>query len=872
MKKRFICLCLCLCLCVAALPAVATEATPESVFGAWNETVYVEIPHYRDADVVAVRYTGPISGSLEGQDLTYLVRDMEDGVRIDIPGLPAGEYEITVETASWIFAETVMVEAQDRSGFAHYGDTEGVGAYDNTGKLKENAIVLYVTEENKDTVTVTSKDGTTVSGIGNILNSRGRKSNAGSLTNSNQDILRKLAADGTPLVVRILGRVTLPGGLSAYNSNDYGGSVGDNGAMARMEGGKNITIEGIGEDAIIDGWGLHFICGGGDYARGWGRSFEVRNISFYNVPEDCVGMEGEQDGSVLNAPVERCWIHHCAFYAPVIANPAESDKAGGDGACDFKRGQYFTNAYCYYSGYHKTNLVGGSDSNLQYHLTYHHNYWKNCESRAPLARQADIHMYNNIFEGQSSYCMSLRANTYIFSEYNLFLNSKKVTDNKQGGVCKSYQNTFVNCSGTGNADLVVVADRNQTVESKNLYANFDTDPNLSYIPSGDYILQENAEEMQAVVLAQAGPQGLSFENSAPDVPDIGDITAKPGNYIHNFTEDGVASEFFAITGNLSTGKGSVVWRDLTLTQCLKMESSTEIRFGAPESGLLMLVFGGTTDAAGKTVKIDGTKHTVSSNGVLELTLQAGWHTITKGDSINLFYMVYSSIGAPDIHTHAYVMEVIKAATCQDVGEAVYTCECGESYHKELPKVAHSYETEVKTPTCTEGGGVVHTCSGCSKSYTDAPTAALGHNYIAEVLAATCTQDEKTVYTCENCGDCYEEITGVALGHRYEREETETATVYTCGACGHSYQNEKIPCAHAYGAWVTVKEATNQQTGLQEKTCGLCGDVVQQTIPVAAETTEPGLGWVWVAIGAAGIAIVAVLLVSKKRKTATSDAN
>ena len=111
----------------------------------------------------------------------------------------------------------------------------------------------------------------------------------------------------------------------------------------------------------------------------------------------------------LTASVERCWIHNCEFYVPHIANPAESDKAEGDGACDFKRGMYFTNSYCYYEGYHKTNLVGASDSNLQYMLTYHHNYWKDCESRGPLARKANIHMYNNIFDGQTSYCMNTRA-------------------------------------------------------------------------------------------------------------------------------------------------------------------------------------------------------------------------------------------------------------------------------------------------------------------------------------------------------------------------------------------------------------------------------------------------------------------------------
>ena len=235
MRKRFLSVLLCICL-LASVSVFATEPSPEYSYGGWNESLWMEIPQTNAAEVTAVTYTGPVSGSLTGQDLTYLVRDTDQGLRVDIPGLPAGSYTLTVSTGYWDFTATVDVVAYDRSGYAHFNYTEGVGAYNDDGTLKENAIVLYVTEENKDTVTVTSKDGTTVSGIGNILNSRGRSSSGGSKTNTNQDILRKLAADGTPLVVRIVGRVTLPAGLTAFNSADYGGSVGDNGAMALWHG------------------------------------------------------------------------------------------------------------------------------------------------------------------------------------------------------------------------------------------------------------------------------------------------------------------------------------------------------------------------------------------------------------------------------------------------------------------------------------------------------------------------------------------------------------------------------------------------------------------------------------------------------------
>ncbi len=474
--------------------------------GGWNEMLYLELSGVADGNVTAVSYSGPTSGKLSGDDFNYLVRDCASGVRVDVPGLQAGSYSITVETTKGsVTVNNIAVNAQDRSGYAHFNYTAGVGAYNDNGTLKDNAIVLYVTDSNKDTITLTSKDGTSVTGIGNILNSAGQDSGSGQTSkggtpNTNSDIIEKIAKDGTPLVIRIIGKVTAPKGLTEYDSINYGGSVGDNGYMARMQSGKDVTIEGMGTDASIDGWGIHFIAESSNLDLG--KGFEVRNIAFRNVPEDCLGMEGVQDGDALSAPVERCWIHNCEFYAPSISNPAESDKSGGDGACDFKRGQYFTNSYCYYEGYHKTNLVGASDSNLQFHITYHHNYWKNCESRGPLARQANIHMYNNIYDGQTSYCQNPRANAYIFSEYNYFNGCKDICEVTSGGVVKSFNDTVVNCRG--NAQATVVSSKTETVSNSCTYGDFDTNASLSYIPGGDYLLETNTANLAGIFETDGG--------------------------------------------------------------------------------------------------------------------------------------------------------------------------------------------------------------------------------------------------------------------------------------------------------------------------------------------------------------------------------
>ncbi len=493
--------------------------------GGWNEMLYLVVSGIDHSDITGVSYSGASNGRFSADDLEYLVRDTDNGLRVDILGLKAGNYTVTITTSKGDITESnISVGTQDRSGYAHFNYTEGVGAYNDNGELKADAMILYVTDENKDTVSVTSKDGTTVSGIGNILNSAGqdvgdgKTSNGSTVTNTNSDILKKLAEDGTPLVVRIVGNVTAPYGLTAYNTTDFGGLKGDNGFMARMRSGKDITIEGIGTNACINGWGLHFICE--ESAPEFGKSFEVRNLAFRNVPEDAVGMEGVQANGVVTASVERCWIHNNEFYVPNIEKPAESDKKQGDGACDFKRGQYFTNSYNYYEGYHKTNLVGANDSNLQYNISFHHNYWKNCAARGPLARQANIHLYNNIYEHQTDVGQDSRANSYFFSEYNLFENCDDCTVIKSGGAIKSFNDSFVNCEHETTG--TVVTSKTEVISNNNKYPDFDTNASLSYIPAGDYILQTDTTKLKSNFEINGGTMD---ENSASAmITDIDPVT------------------------------------------------------------------------------------------------------------------------------------------------------------------------------------------------------------------------------------------------------------------------------------------------------------------------------------------------------------
>ena len=504
------------------------------------ESAYVRFNHTKGVTSYNV-YLDDSTSPLTNRD--YYVGINNGVARIDVFGLTAGKHKIKVapvvgnveKDLSAATSADLLVEAYDRSGFAHFNYTSGVGAYNDNGTLKDNAIVLYVTDENKNDVTLTY-GGITVKGIGNILNSVGADNGSGKaqndegLPNTNQKIIQKLGEANIPLVVRFVGCVSDSGlkrkatfdasnkslieGLTEYDSANYGGTVGDNGHMARMKSGKNITLEGVGSDAVIDGWGFHFIAESSTEALGLGKSFEVRNLTFINTPEDAIGMEGVQisknESSDLSASVERCWIHNNEFYGPSISSPAESDKGEGDGSCDFKRGQYLTVSYNYFEGCHKTNLVGSADYSLQFNLTYHHNYWYMCKARGPLTRRANVHMYNNIFYGQTDYAMNTRADAYIFSEYNLFYFCKNPQAVEEGAI-KSYNDSFSSYLQNKGSIGTIVTNKSAVVQNNCgfiardiKYDKFDTDPNLSYIPTNDYELQTDIVEARKVIFAKTG--------------------------------------------------------------------------------------------------------------------------------------------------------------------------------------------------------------------------------------------------------------------------------------------------------------------------------------------------------------------------------
>ena len=167
-----------------------------------------------------------------------------------------------------------------------------------------------------------------------------------------------------------------------------------------------------------------------------------------------------------------------------------------------------------------------------------------------------------------------------------------------------------------------------------------TNPSVTPVPTATPTVTPKPTAVPTVTpIPTQTPTVTPKPTAVPTVTPVPTTTPAPQtSYVHNFTTDALVSNFYNITGNLSTSKGSVVYNNLSLTTCLKMESSTKITYTTDSTSVLKLIF--NTDC-NLMITVDGKDYTISK-GILELNLSSGTHTITKKDTnVNVFYMSVS---------------------------------------------------------------------------------------------------------------------------------------------------------------------------------------------------------------------------------------
>ncbi len=536
------------------LYAVFEKVEINDAYGSYEEGLYIK---FSDTSLnnVSVSYKKVKDDTYTKVD-SELIRLDKDNllVRADIVGLEKGDYQIkyTKSNGTSYTTETISVSNYDRSGYAHFDYasdstgvdvTEGIGAYTNSGTLKSDTVVVYVTDETKNTVKATI-GGSSYTGLVSILQAQSKSKvpldiriigQISAATWNKIDYKVNGVKEITPdSVIGANGKVLSKENWdenaiikAGYNTLDTGVYSKLNGLtnkikyddsklefdsyynMCDIKGASNVTVEGIGTDATIFQWGFT-----------WknSSSIEIRNLTFDDYTEDACSFEGSDDSKTLDGfKTGHIWIHNNQFNEGInywdVCN--EQDKHEGDGATDFKKNAFITLSYNHYIKNHKTGLVGGSDSQHTASITFHHNYYEECASRLPLARQANMHMYNNYYYKSSSYSMSIRANGYAFLENNYFDGGQNPYELKTGssgnGYVKALGNIFDNVKTTTDAYYMVnnVTSRIEAITNTNLYGTtFDTDSSIFYYDSTNKASKvenlERASEAKETCLNNAG--------------------------------------------------------------------------------------------------------------------------------------------------------------------------------------------------------------------------------------------------------------------------------------------------------------------------------------------------------------------------------
>ena len=125
--------------------------------GGWFETLWVKWTPYDGAESYRVYYSG--DGLTDKVVDDPLIRSYGSFFRADIPGLKPGTYTVKIaaivagQEVAILSTNPMTVVGHDRTGFA-FNSQRVPGAYKADGTPKDNAVVVYVTEKTKNTVSL----------------------------------------------------------------------------------------------------------------------------------------------------------------------------------------------------------------------------------------------------------------------------------------------------------------------------------------------------------------------------------------------------------------------------------------------------------------------------------------------------------------------------------------------------------------------------------------------------------------------------------------------------------------------------------------------------------------------------------------------
>ena len=148
----------------------------------------------------------------------------------------------------------------------------------------------------------------------------------------------------------------------------------------------------------------------------------IRNINFQQPKAK--GSNGADAVSMQES--EGIWVDHCTFTS------LNQTKDYEDGSTDITHAtKNVTVSWCHYIKTQKSCLVGHSKSataDKAITATFHHNWYEKSSSRHPRVRYGTVHVYNNFFDGCTTYGVGSADGAMVLVEYNYFDGVQLPTD------------------------------------------------------------------------------------------------------------------------------------------------------------------------------------------------------------------------------------------------------------------------------------------------------------------------------------------------------------------------------------------------------------------------------------------------------------
>ena len=206
--------------------------------------------------------------------------------------------------------------------------------------------------------------------------------------------------------------------------------------------------------------------------------------------------------------------------------------------------------------------------------------------------------------------------------------------------------------------------------------------------------------------------------------------------------------------------------------------------------------------------------------------------------------VISTRELPPTGAHDWGNGVVTTAPTETTpGVRTYTCSgCDQTRTEAIPATgAHDYQfTKTVAPTCTDGGYDLYTCSGCGATERRNLTDAAGHKWDGGTVTTAPTETTPGVrtYTCTICGQTRTETIHATGAHDYQFTKNVAPTctdggydLYTCSGCGATERRNLTDAAgHKWDGGTVTTAPTETTPGVRTRTCTVCGDIREETIP------------------------------------------